>query len=59
MFISQGGMMVRVGAGSISQIGRNTQGVRLVSLKSGDRVIAAARVVEDDVAASDNGDPAA
>jgi len=46
MFVSERGMIVRVGASSISRIGRNTQGVRLVNLKDGDRLIAAARVVE-------------
>jgi DNA gyrase subunit A len=48
MFISSGGMIVRVSAESVRQIGRNTQGVRLVNLKDGDRLIAAARVVETD-----------
>ena len=46
MFISEKGMIVRLPAGSISQIGRNTQGVRLVNLKPGDRFIAAAPMVE-------------
>jgi len=46
VFISESGMIVRVAAASISQIGRNTQGVRVVSLKAGDRLISAARVVE-------------
>ncbi|MCH8260860.1 MAG: DNA gyrase subunit A [Planctomycetes bacterium] len=48
MFISERGMIVRVPAHTISRIGRNTQGVRLVNLKSGDQLIAAARVVEGD-----------
>jgi len=52
MFMSKKGMIVRVPAASISQIGRNTQGVRLVNLKDGDRLIAAARVVESDDDAS-------
>jgi len=46
MFISSGGMIVRIPANSISRIGRNTMGVRLVNLKDGDRVISAARVLE-------------
>ncbi len=46
MMISSSGMIVRMSAGSISRIGRNTQGVRVVNLKDGDRLIAAARVVE-------------
>ncbi|MCH8165499.1 MAG: DNA gyrase subunit A [Planctomycetes bacterium] len=52
MFISKQGMIVRVGADSISRIGRNTQGVRLVNLKPNDRVIATACVAESD---DDNG----
>ncbi|MCI0362888.1 MAG: hypothetical protein L0219_03350, partial [Phycisphaerales bacterium] len=49
MFISQGGMLVRVAAKTISRIGRNTQGVRLVNLKEGDKLIAAARVADSDM----------
>jgi DNA gyrase subunit A len=41
-------MLVRVPARTISRIGRNTQGVRLVNLKSGDKLIAAARVMESE-----------
>ncbi len=47
VFVSESGMIVRVPASSISRIGRNTQGVRLVNLKEGDRLIATARVVEE------------
>ncbi len=47
IFISASGMIVRVPAASISRIGRNTQGVRLVNLKTGDRLNSAARVVEE------------
>jgi DNA gyrase subunit A len=46
MFVSQSGMIVRVAAASVSRIGRNTQGVKLVNLKAGDRLITAARVDE-------------
>lgn len=46
MFISSGGMIVRIAANSISKIGRNTKGVRLVNLKDNDLVISAARVLE-------------
>ncbi len=41
--ITQGGMLVRIPAAEIRQTGRGTQGVRVVRLKEGDRVIAAAR----------------
>jgi DNA gyrase subunit A len=48
MFVSEQGMIVRMPANSISRIGRNTQGVRVVNLKAGDRLKAAARVLETD-----------
>jgi DNA gyrase subunit A len=51
IFISQNGMVQRTGVKGISQQGRATQGVKVMNLKSGDRVSAAALVVE-----STNGD---
>ena len=48
VLMSEGGMAVRISAGAVSRYGRNTQGVRLVTLKEDDRVIAAARIVEAD-----------
>jgi len=48
MFISEGGMMVRIPASSISRIGRATQGVRVVNLKEGDRLVATARIIESE-----------
>ncbi len=48
VFVSEKGMIVRVPADSISQIGRATQGVRLVNLKDGDRLIAAATITDPD-----------
>jgi DNA gyrase subunit A len=48
VFVSALGMIVRVPVKTISRIGRATQGVTLVKLKQGDRLIAAARVVESD-----------
>ena len=53
VFVSAMGMIVRVPASTISRIGRATQGVRLVNLKPGDRLIAAARVVESDEGGED------
>ena len=44
MFITANGMLVRISASDISTIGRNTKGVRVVNLKEGDRLIAAAKV---------------
>src|SRR4029453_58004 len=40
VFITQTGMLVRTPVAEISSIGRNTQGVRLVNLKEGDRLAA-------------------
>ncbi len=48
VFITQNGMIVRTKAEDISRIGRNTNGVRLVNLKPGDRVIAAARAEREE-----------
>jgi DNA gyrase subunit A len=48
MFITQRGMLVRIPASSISLIGRATQGVRVVNVKDGDKLVAAARVMEKD-----------
>ncbi|PKL33624.1 MAG: DNA gyrase subunit A, partial [Planctomycetes bacterium HGW-Planctomycetes-2] len=42
--VTQGGMLVRMPVGQISRIGRNTQGVRVVNVRDGDRVVAAAIV---------------
>ncbi len=42
IFITEGGILVRVPADQISRIGRATQGVRVVNLKEGDRLMASA-----------------
>jgi DNA gyrase subunit A len=46
VFISQNGMVQRTGVGGISQMGRPTQGVRVMNMKEDDRVSAVALVVE-------------
>ncbi len=48
MLITQQGMIVRIGLNSMRSIGRNTQGVRVISLKPGDRLVGIARVVAED-----------
>jgi len=48
MLITQKGMIVRTGVSGIRMIGRATQGVRVISLKSGDSLVAVARVVAED-----------
>jgi DNA gyrase subunit A len=46
LFISQNGMVQRTKAGGISQMGRATQGVRVMNLRDDDRISAVALVVE-------------
>lgn len=46
MFISRKGIIIRTTSSSISCIGRNTQGVRLMRLNPEDRVVAAAKIVK-------------
>ena len=47
LFISQNGMVQRTRAGGISQMGRPTQGVRVMNMKDDDCVSAVALVVDD------------
>ena len=58
VLITKGGQLVRMAADSIRAIGRGTQGVRVVGLKAGDEVVAAARVEETDDEAAAQADPA-
>ena len=48
MFISEGGMIVRTPVSDMRAMGRNTQGVRLVNLKDGDKLVAMEVVSESD-----------
>jgi DNA gyrase subunit A len=48
LFISQNGMVQRTRAGGISQMGRPTQGVKVMNMKDDDVVSAVALVVESD-----------
>jgi DNA gyrase subunit A len=45
MLITANGMIIRTGLDEIRSIGRNTQGVRLIKLKSGDKLVAAEKIV--------------
>jgi len=47
ILITRGGVMIRQGVDGISSIGRNTQGVRIVSLDSGDKVVSVALIPKD------------
>ncbi|MEW6607437.1 MAG: DNA gyrase subunit A [bacterium] len=48
IMITASGMIIRCPARGISTIGRNTQGVRLIRLKEGDKVVDAAPVVSEE-----------
>ncbi|MAY73759.1 MAG: DNA gyrase subunit A [Phycisphaerae bacterium] len=50
--VTQNGQLVRMAADSISRYGRGAQGVRVVSINEGDKLVTVARVVED----TDSGD---
>lgn len=47
MLITEKGMIVRSKISGISQVGRGTQGVRVINLKAGDRLIATALIADD------------
>lgn len=47
MLITDQGMLIRLRARDIRVQGRNTQGVRLISMKSGERVVSVARLAEE------------
>jgi DNA gyrase subunit A len=53
LFISENGMVQRTNAGGISQMGRATQGVRVMNLREDDRVSAVALVVESGASVAD------
>src|SRR5215204_1219713 len=53
LFISQNGMVQRTNAGGISQMGRATQGVRVMNLRDDDRVSAVALVIESSASVAD------
>jgi len=49
MLISDRGKIIRMPVKDISVIGRNTQGIRLISMRVGERVTSAAQLAEKDV----------
>ncbi len=48
MFISKNGIIIRMLSHDISVIGRNTQGMRIMKMEEGDKVVSAAKVVNDE-----------
>jgi DNA gyrase subunit A len=51
MIITGQGKVIRVHSGEIREAGRSTQGVRLLRLEEGDRIAAAAAILEEETAA--------
>ncbi|MEK7448051.1 MAG: DNA gyrase subunit A [Planctomycetota bacterium] len=49
VLITTKGMVVRISVKNIRTIGRNTQGVRLIKLEPGDKLISVARVPEEEI----------
>ena len=64
MMITSNGMIVRTGVSELRTIGRATQGVRVIALRPGDKLVGFARVVGDDgqqrqpAGEADQGEPA-
>jgi DNA gyrase subunit A len=48
MLITANGMIIRTGLEQVRDIGRNTAGVRMITLNEGDKLVAAARLVTDE-----------
>lgn len=48
MMMTENGMVVRIAVDGISMLGRSTQGVKLISLREGDRLVAVTAIVKDD-----------
>ena len=53
MMITANGMIVRTGLEEVRAIGRNTAGVRMISLKKGDHLVAAERLIVEEEADGD------
>ena len=51
MIITENGIMIRTRVEEISQMGRNTQGVRVINLKDGDAIADVSCVTPDALAA--------
>jgi DNA gyrase subunit A len=56
LLITEAGMIIRTAVDGIREIGRSTQGVKLIDLEAGDKLVALAKVVErDDESDDDSG----
>jgi DNA gyrase subunit A len=57
MLISDGGTLVRTSAAEISTLGRNTQGVTLIRLRDGEKLVGLARIAADEEGEEAEGGP--
>ena len=53
MIMTERGMVIRCPMANVRTIGRNTQGVRVISLDEGDRAVVVARLAKEDAEAAD------
>jgi len=58
MMITANGLIIRTGLEQIRSIGRNTQGVRLIKLKAGDKLVAAEKIVAGAAVLQKDSEPA-
>lgn len=56
MIITDKGQVIRTKISGISLLGRATQGVRIIRLKEGEKVVAVASIIEDEVSSEDSGE---
>lgn len=49
MVITRGGIMIRISLDEVSELGRNTQGVRIINLNEGDRVASIAKISREEL----------
>ncbi len=59
MLITHEGKIIRISAGSVSRIGRATQGVKVMDLDEGDRIVALARIPDRGDEEEEGGEPPA
>jgi DNA gyrase subunit A len=59
LMISTGGKLQRIAARDVSEIGRNTQGVRIMSLDDGDKLAAVVRVPPEEAIVAETAPPEA
>jgi DNA gyrase subunit A len=57
MVISKSGAAIRIAAKDVSLVSRNTQGVRIMRVEEGDRVVSAAKIVKENHGSNSNNSP--